>query len=82
MKKVKMIVSAALVFAVVGSALAFKPHTLNGSLYCRALASGTGACPTDQKFSVNSNGTGTDMYCRPTGDTGDCATQTNVDSNQ
>lgn len=44
MKKARMIISAALVFAVVGTALAFKPANLGDSFCVKADISSTGTC--------------------------------------
>jgi hypothetical protein len=54
MKKVRMIVSAFAVFAIVGSALAFAPYG-QGSVYCDS----DNSCTTRVSFRVQSGGTAT-----------------------
>lgn len=63
MKKVKMLFTAATIFTVVGGALAFKSHTLSGTLKC---ATSSGTCPTSTDRYITTDlldPAGVDRYC-------------------
>jgi hypothetical protein len=47
MKRIKMLLTAAVVFTVVGGALAFKPY--NGTFLCSTVS---GTCPTDHLYKI------------------------------
>jgi hypothetical protein len=63
MKKVRMIVSAVAIFAVVGSALAFKSHKTSGLFFCNVNANQAATC-SDQvtKYIINTS-TGSAAFC-------------------
>ena len=63
MKKVKIMLTAITVLAVVGGALAFKVRKVNGTLYCSTVSgTGGGVCGTNApRYTVN-NGT-ISRYC-------------------
>ena len=64
MKKVRMILSAVAVFAIVGSALAFKTQMYSGTLKCKSSSAGT--CPTSTTRYIQVGITdpqGVDLFC-------------------
>jgi len=60
MKKIRIMLAAITVVAIVGSALAFKVHKFNGALYCSTVSGTAGVCH-GTKYSDNIFGTA--MYC-------------------
>ena len=64
MKKVKVLLTAITIFAVVGGALAFKANR-SGTYFCRPFSQGSGTCPTAHKFKIDASGTS--MYCTNSG---------------
>lgn len=70
MKKVRMIVSAAVVFAVVGSALAFNTAKGNGNLFCNT--SGGSNCPTISQYVIDNTQPSNNLWCGRSG-SADCA---------
>jgi len=79
MKKVKMIVTAAAIFAVVGSALAFKTTTNQGNIACIAGGS-TGTCPSTLDYNTSTSGI-LFLHCGAAGSTADCNTTSTTQVN-
>jgi len=73
MKKVRMIVSAVAVFAIVGSALAFSGHK-NGAYLCQ---SSSGTCTSTTKYKIDTQN-GTSMFCNDGAGGSSCTTSRTV----
>jgi hypothetical protein len=71
MKKIKIMLTAITVLAIVGGAFAFKAHNKMGHLYCSSVSGTAGRCCT--KYSDNIFGTA--LYCTTT-PCGVCGTTT------
>jgi len=72
MKKVKIMLTAITVLAVVGGALAFKAHSITGGHYCSTVSGNSGVCQTTQ-YRIQPIGFEDQLYCT-TEDKGTCGT--------
>jgi hypothetical protein len=74
MKKVKIILTAAVVFAVVGTGLAFKASSNLGTLACVA-GGAKGTCPASTSYNTSTT-SGVFLHCGPANSTTACNSTT------